>query len=134
MSDETWWVMSEARLTELLHRVRNGDDPDVIIAEEYANSEEPSGHICYPAWGALTQADVTGRIGLAENEYGTPVTVFVCEACHALFSVTGDVDPATFGNACLGLECDSYDVERDVDLMFEVEPWRIRRDAGESNE
>ena len=80
-----------------------------------------------PTWIQLTTAEVTGRLGLAKNEYGTTVTVFICESCLLIFAVTGDVDPETFGNACLGLDCDSYDIDRDVDLMFEIEPWRIVR-------
>lgn len=76
----------------------------------------------------LTKAEVTGRLGLAKNEYGTTVTVFVCSSCGQIFTVTGDIDPKTFGTGCLSVSCDSYDVERDVDLMFEIEPWRIKRD------
>lgn len=80
----------------------------------------------YPAWGQLTNPDVTGRIGLAVNEHGATVTVFVCSTCGFLFTVTGDIDPDTWGTGCLAESCDSYDVERDVDLMFEIEPWRIK--------
>lgn len=82
----------------------------------------------YPAWGRLTAPEVSGRIGLAENDYGTPVTVFVCSSCGALFTVTGDIDPESWGTGCLSIDCNSYDVDRDVDLMFEIEPWRIRQD------
>lgn len=79
-------------------------------------------------WRQLTDPDVTGRIGLARNEYGTTVTVFVCSSCGYLFTVTGDIDPETWGTGCLAETCDSYDVERDVDLMFEIEPWRIGKE------
>lgn len=77
----------------------------------------------------LVQPEWSGRLGLAENEYGQPVTVMVCEACGSLFTVTGDKSLEQWGGAvCLAEECDSYDVTRDVDLMFDIEPWRIRRD------
>ena len=80
-------------------------------------------------WRQLTEPEVTGRIGLARNEYGTTVTVFVCSSCGFLFTVTGDIDPETFGTGCLAETCDSYDVERDVNLMLGIEPWRVRTEG-----
>jgi len=79
----------------------------------------------------LTKPEVTGRIGLAENEYGTTITVMVCDKCGFVFTVTGDISEDTFGAGCLDETCESYDVDRDVDLMFEIEPWRISRGEGE---
>ena len=76
----------------------------------------------------LTHPEIIGRIGLAENDYGTTVTVFVCDRCGYIFTVTGDIDPDEWGTGCLAETCDSYDVTRDVDLMFEIEPWRIKRE------
>ena len=75
----------------------------------------------------LTHADTTGRIGLAENGYGTPITVFVCSTCYLIFTVTGDHTDEEWGTGCTLPDCDSYDVERDVDLTFEIEPWRIHK-------
>lgn len=75
----------------------------------------------------LTKPEVTGRLGLAENEHGTTVTLFICSECGSLFSVTGDINPSSWGTGCLAFNCASYDVERDADLMFEVEPWKIKR-------
>jgi len=65
---------------------------------------------------------------LAKNEYGTTITAMVCQSCNQLFTVTGEHTPESWGNGCLDVECDSYDVDRDVDLMFEIEPWRIRKE------
>ena len=76
----------------------------------------------------LTSRDVSGRIGMGTNEYGTPVTVFVCQECGSVFSVTGEHTTESWGAFCLADECDSYDVERDAGLMFDIEPWRISRD------
>lgn len=76
----------------------------------------------------MIKADVVGRIGLVENDYGIAVTLMVCKGCGQLFTVTGDYSVEEWGAGCLGLECSTYDVERDVDLTFEIEPWRIRRD------
>ncbi|KKL94881.1 hypothetical protein LCGC14_1860260 [marine sediment metagenome] len=77
----------------------------------------------------MIEADFVGRIGLVENDYGRPVTLMVCEGCGHLFTITGDHSVEDWGGAvCLGLDCSTYDVERDVDLTFEIEPWRIRRD------
>ncbi len=67
--------------------------------------------------------------GIARNEYGTPVGVHQCSTCGHYFTTcptTDQRDP--YWQDCLSLECDSYDVERDVDLMFEIEPWKIRRE------
>lgn len=36
---EGWWVISEDRLRTLLTCAAAGEDPDLIVAEEYANSE-----------------------------------------------------------------------------------------------
>ncbi len=35
-----WWTISGEALLEALKAVANGDDPDVVYAELYANSEE----------------------------------------------------------------------------------------------
>ena len=60
----------------------------------------------------------------------SPASLRVCEGCHKLFTVTGDYTVTEWGGAvCLGLNCSTYDVERDVDLTFEIEPWRVRRTA-----
>lgn len=77
----------------------------------------------------LTHPEWSGRLGLAANEYGQPVTVMVCQACGSLFTVTGDTSLEQWGGpVCLAEECESYDVTRDVDLMFGIEPWKVRRD------
>lgn len=34
-----WWVVSGENLLAMLRRAANGEDPDLIYAEEYANSE-----------------------------------------------------------------------------------------------
>ena len=72
------------------------------------------------------------RLGTALNEYGTPVGVHRCDSCSRWFTVCPDDTSADAQWAgCLAETCDTYDVTRDVDLMFEIEPWRIRR-AGET--
>ena len=84
-----------------------------------------------PDWGQILgdlRPEVTGRLGLSRNEHGVEITVFICDTCHQPFTVTGDINPRTWGRSCLSVECDSYDVDRDVDVMFEIEPWRIQRD------
>ena len=68
-----------------------------------------------------------GRLGTGLNEFGTEVGVFVCDECGQVFTVCPPPSDA-YGVSCLSIECESYDVERDVDLMFEIEPHRIRRD------
>lgn len=34
-----WWAISGEALLEMLRRVSNGEDPDMVYAEEYANSQ-----------------------------------------------------------------------------------------------
>ena len=34
-----WWAISGEALMDALHRVADGEDPDLIYAELYANSE-----------------------------------------------------------------------------------------------
>ncbi len=40
-----WWVVSGEALHAMLNRCANGEDPDLVMAEEYANSshEHPGG-------------------------------------------------------------------------------------------
>lgn len=38
MSALGWWTISGEGLMDMLHRVANGEDPDLVYAEEYANS------------------------------------------------------------------------------------------------
>lgn len=85
-------------------------------------------------WLDMDSHDVAGRIGLARNEFGGRVTVFVCGSCSAVFTVGGEHTTESWGDGCLDITCDSYNVERDVDLMFEIEPWRIHRAAWTTGE
>lgn len=39
MTDLGWWTISGAALLDALNRVQDGDDPDVVYAELYANSD-----------------------------------------------------------------------------------------------
>lgn len=34
-----WWVIDGAALMDMLRRVRDGETPDVVYAEQYANSD-----------------------------------------------------------------------------------------------
>ena len=34
-----WWTISGEALLEMLHRVAEGENPDLVYAEEYVNSE-----------------------------------------------------------------------------------------------
>lgn len=37
-----WWVVSGKNLLAMLRRAHDGEDPDLIYAEEYANSDHES--------------------------------------------------------------------------------------------
>lgn len=41
MTDDSlgWWTISGEALLAALHRAKDGDDPDVVYAELYANSD-----------------------------------------------------------------------------------------------
>ena len=39
MSDLGWWCIHGEAILEMLHRVADGEDPDLIYAEFYANSD-----------------------------------------------------------------------------------------------
>ena len=56
----------------------------------------------------------------AANQYGTPVTAMTCTACGHGFTVCPAVDPAEWGSECLGDNCPSYDIGRDIDMFFDA--------------
>lgn len=55
------------------------------------------------------------------NEYGTPITIFICEFCGREFSVCTAIPDENLDNwkGCLAVECDSYDESRDIDKVFD---------------
>lgn len=55
------------------------------------------------------------------NEYGTPISVHICEFCGREFEVCPAVKDENLDGwrGCLSPKCDSYDPERDVDKMLE---------------
>ena len=67
------------------------------------------------------------------NEYGTGVSQHRCDTCGNLFTVCPaieseqDVREKGWEN-CLAVGCDSYDVTRDVDLVWEGIQKFIKRD------
>lgn len=50
------------------------------------------------------------------NEYGSPVALKVCATCGREFTICPPSE--TFGPDCLGSDCPSYDIERDVDYLM----------------
>lgn len=39
MNDLGWWVIHAEEIMEMLNKVAEGDTPDIVFAEMYANSE-----------------------------------------------------------------------------------------------
>lgn len=39
MSAGAWWVIHESDLLAMMQRTRAGEDPDLVMSEEYANCE-----------------------------------------------------------------------------------------------
>lgn len=40
---DSWWTIHGSTLLEALHRAHDGEDPDLVYAELYANSEADEG-------------------------------------------------------------------------------------------
>ena len=63
-------------------------------------------------------------LGLGQNNLGTPVSLHVCDDCGGRFSVCPPAKEDWGG--CLVAECESYDINRDVDALgffgFEIRP------------
>ena len=56
-------------------------------------------------------------LGLGKNEYGTPISLHICDDCGAEFTVCPPSNEDWGG--CLREGCESYDINRDVDaIMF----------------
>lgn len=60
------------------------------------------------------------KTGGGFNEYGTPMSLHVCDTCGCEFSVIPAIADGVPGwENCLGTECDSYDPNRDADKFFD---------------
>ena len=64
---------------------------------------------------------MTTKIADTFNEYGTPVTMFLCESCNQTFTVCPAVEDHNLDqwSGCLGEGCGSYDPDRDADKLFD---------------
>jgi hypothetical protein len=52
------------------------------------------------------------------NEYGTLVSEHVCETCGVVFTVCPAAKDETSWRSCSSPYCESYDPDRDVDLLL----------------
>lgn len=60
------------------------------------------------------------KIGMSKNEYGTPVSVHICDTCGTQFTVCPAILNEKIGwENCLGIGCKSYDKNRDADRLFD---------------
>jgi len=60
------------------------------------------------------------HLGYSKNECGTRIALHKCDTCGIEYTVTApkaDYSPENFQD-CLAPECASYDVNRDMDLLF----------------
>lgn len=53
------------------------------------------------------------------NEYGVKVAWFKCDTCGTEYSVCPAPDDDNGWNNCLAEGCESYDPDRDADVLFE---------------
>jgi len=67
------------------------------------------------------------KIGISRNKYGTPVSVHVCDDCGHKFTVCPPAGDDWGG--CLSDNCESYDINRDVDALLFFGCRISRRDA-----
>ena len=67
------------------------------------------------------------KIGESVNEYGTPVSVHWCGSCEQEFTVCPPAGDNWGG--CLSEECDSYDIHRDIDLVWDREDVEIVKET-----
>ncbi len=68
------------------------------------------------------------KIGMSNNEYSTSVSVHICDTCGGKFTVCPAIADNTKGwENCLGKECDSYDINRDADKLFESGSKSVKR-------
>jgi len=67
------------------------------------------------------------KIGETVNEYGTPVSQHFCEDCQTEFTVCPPAGDDWGG--CLSEECDSYDIHRDIDLVWGRDDVKIVKEA-----
>lgn len=58
------------------------------------------------------------KVGESFNGFGTRISLHRCLYCGSNFTVTPATDNG-FGLGCLASSCSSYDIMRDVDLMFD---------------
>lgn len=58
-------------------------------------------------------------LGEGINEYGTAVSRFVCDTCGEEFTVCPAVTEEAWGGSCLAEGCGSYDLRRDIDLLWD---------------
>ena len=59
------------------------------------------------------------------NEHGTPISVHRCHSCGAEFTVCPPADENWGG--CQSLDCESYELSRDADILFEEGRVRFER-------
>ena len=60
-------------------------------------------------------------IKLSKNKHGIGIALFECDTCSVDYSICPapkDVDFKDWNN-CMGVDCGSYDVSRDIDSAFD---------------
>ena len=61
------------------------------------------------------------KLGESVNEFGTAVSVHICETCGQEFTCCpARPDDNDNWKNCLSVDCSSYDIMRDADLAFDI--------------
>ena len=72
------------------------------------------------------------RIGESTIEYGTKVTVHICDTCGRQFTICPVDTEGFFGSDCLAVDCPSYDDRRDISKVWSgIQKFIIREDNPE---
>lgn len=59
------------------------------------------------------------KTGETTNEHGTPVSTHKCDTCGQEYTVCPAIPDDKRGwESCMARECESYDPERDIDVLF----------------
>lgn len=74
-------------------------------------------------------------VELGVNEFGTPVSRHLCDSCGRPFSVCPPVEEDSWGGCCLAEGCASYDLTRDIDLVWDhVDVVCVPAEGGDGDE
>ena len=70
-------------------------------------------------------------VGPGLNEFGTRISQHLCDTCGKPFTLCPPCDDDEGGGNCLMEACDSYDITRDIDRVWDGVQKFVHREATE---